>query len=83
MRTVRYTYVRDLAGPWLLFDNQADPFQTNNLVNLPAQAKLQMKLEATLARKLKDQHDAFLPGDAYVKLWGYQVDRNGTAPYTP
>ena len=41
VRTDRYTYVRDLQGPWLLFDNQTDPFQTNNLANLPAQAALQ------------------------------------------
>ena len=32
VRTRRYTYVRDLKGPWLLYDNRADPFQLNNLV---------------------------------------------------
>src|SRR5262249_4014366 len=25
IRTERYTYVRDLNGPWLMFDNQMDP----------------------------------------------------------
>ena len=25
IRTLRYTYVRDQNGPWLLFDNQVDP----------------------------------------------------------
>jgi arylsulfatase A-like enzyme len=77
VRTPRYTYVRDLTGPWLLYDNQADPCQTNNLANLPKYSKLQAKLEATLARKLKERHDDFLPGDAYTKQWGYQVDANG------
>jgi arylsulfatase A-like enzyme len=81
VRTTRYTYVRDLSGPWLLYDNKADPYQTNNLVGLPKQAKLQGKLDALLARKLRDQHDAFLPGDAYIKQWGYKVDANGTVPY--
>lgn len=82
VRTQRYTYVRDLAGPWLLFDDQADPYQTNNLVNEPASASIQAKLEATLTRKLKEQGDEFLPGADYIKKWGYQVDASGTAPYT-
>jgi arylsulfatase A-like enzyme len=77
VRTTRYTYVRDLNGPWLLYDNQTDPYQTNNLANRPKNSKLQAKLEATLARKLKERHDDFLPGDAYTQQWGYQVDANG------
>ena len=82
VRTDRYTYVRDLKGPWLLFDNQTDPCQTNNLVNLPTVAAVQADLEAALTRKLKAQGDEFLPADAYIKKWGYKVDANGTAPYT-
>ena len=69
--------MRDLNGPWLLYDNQTDPYQTNNLANRPKNSKLQAKLEATLARKLKERHDDFLPGDAYTQQWGYQVDANG------
>ena len=52
-------------------------FRSNNLVNQPKYSKLQAKLEATLARKLKERHDEFLPGDAYTRQWGYQVDANG------
>jgi arylsulfatase A-like enzyme len=77
VRTTRFTYVRDLAGPWLLYDNQTDPCQTNNQVNLPKYSKLQSKLEATLARKLKERRDAFLPGDTYTQQWDYEVDANG------
>jgi hypothetical protein len=69
--------VRDLAGPWLLYDNQTDPYQTNNLANQPKYSKLQAKLEAALTRKLKERHDDFLPGAAYAEKWGYQVDANG------
>ncbi len=83
IRTARYTYVRDLNGPWLLFDNQADPFQQDNLVNQPRHAKLQGELEATLARKLKETRDEFLPAEAYIKKWGYAVDKNGTVTYAP
>jgi arylsulfatase A-like enzyme len=83
IRTRRYTYVRDAAGPWLLFDNQTDPFQMQNLANQPAHSGLQMELEAVLARKLKASGDEFLPAEAYIRKWGYQVDANGTVPYTP
>ena len=83
VRTARYTYVRDLNGPWLLFDHQADPYQVDNLVNQPGQAKVQAKLEATLARKLRESRDQFLPAEAYIKKWGYTVTENGTVPYTP
>ena len=83
LRTDRYTYVCDLNGPWLLFDNQADPFQMRNLVNQPDQSSLQAKLEATLARKLQASGDAFLSAHTYIKKWGYTVNTNGTMPYDP
>jgi arylsulfatase A-like enzyme len=83
VRTTRYTFVRDLNGPWLLFDDQEDPYQMHNLVNDPADADLQAKLDATLQRKLRDEHDEFLPGDEYIKKWGWKVNADGTAPTAP
>lgn len=80
VRTARYTFVRDLEGPWLLFDNETDPFQMNNLVNKPEHAKLQAELDALLKMKLEDRHDEFKPGREYIAEWGYKVDANGTAP---
>jgi arylsulfatase A-like enzyme len=81
VRTQRYTYVRNLNGPWYFFDNQTDPYQTNNLVNKLEFAKLQAELDATLKRKLKEQGDDFLPASDYIKKWGYKVNANGTADY--
>lgn len=81
IRTQRYTYVRDLKGPWLLYDNAKDPYQLDNLVNKPEYAKLQMELDGILSRKLKETHDDFLPGEEYIKKWGYKVDRTGTIPW--
>jgi arylsulfatase A-like enzyme len=83
IRTTRYTYARDLAGPWLLFDNSNDPFQLDNLVNRPEHAKLQADLEAILKRKLTEAQDEFLPADEYIKRWGYAVDATGTVRYEP
>ncbi len=82
LRTLRYTYVRDLNGPWLLFDNRQDPLQTNNLIGRGDFASLQAELEATLKRKLAAAHDEFLPAAQYIEKWGYKVDATGTVPYT-
>jgi arylsulfatase A-like enzyme len=83
IRTARYTYARDLKGPWLLFDNQEDPYQLNNLAGKPEAATVQAELEAHLARKLKETGDEFLPAGEYIRKWGYKVNANGTVPYTP
>lgn len=82
VRTRRYTYVRDLKGPWLLFDNDKDPYQLDNLCNRPEQATLQASLEALLSKRLKETDDQFLPSSDYIKKWGYEVDESGTVRYT-
>jgi arylsulfatase A-like enzyme len=81
VRTSRYTYVRDLHGPWLMFDNVVDPWQTNNLAGKPGSAQLQAALEEVLQRKLREAKDKFLPGEEYIRQWGYKVDATGTIPY--
>ncbi|MCA9017196.1 MAG: DUF4976 domain-containing protein, partial [Planctomycetaceae bacterium] len=83
LRTARYTYVHDLNGPWLLYDNEADPYQQNNLCNQPESAPLQARLDAALKKKLAAQGDQFLHGSKYIDQFGYQVDpKTGTVPYT-
>lgn len=81
LRTARHTYVRDLNGPWLLFDNLKDPYQTTNLVGVRSAAELQERLEALLNRKLKERRDEFLSGQEYIAKWGYKVNASGTMPY--
>ncbi len=81
IRTRRHTYVRDLNGPWLLYDNEKDKHQLDNLCNKSRYAELQKRLENLLSQKLKETNDEFLPGEEYIKKWGYEVDENGTLPY--
>jgi len=83
LRTPRYTYVRTIKEPWLLYDNEKDPYQRENLCGRSEYAALQAELETRLAKKLAKQKDAFLPGEAYVAQWGYKTDENGTVRYTP
>ena len=81
VRTARYTFVRDLNGPWLLYDNETDPYQMTNLVNKPEAARLQADLDTLLAKKLKERGDEFQPGPDYIAKWNYHVDASGTATY--
>lgn len=74
VRTERYTYARRLSGPWLLYDNQTDPYQLNNLVDKPEHAALQKQLNAVLEQKLKETKDEFLPADEYMKRYNYTYD---------
>ena len=80
LRTQRYTYARTLEGPWLLFDDEQDPYQMENLV--AAHAALVRELDERLQQRLDAMGDEFLPGLDYIRRWGYPVDETGTVPYT-
>jgi len=80
VRTRRYTYVRDIKGPWLLFDNKADPYQLKNLCNDSKHAQVRRELEKILSRKLKETNDQFLPGPEYMAKWNYKWDGNDGPP---
>ena len=67
IRTPRYTYVRSIEGPWLLYDNQLDPFQKRNLVGQERQRDLQARMDRRLETMLKRVGDEFLPGARYVE----------------
>ena len=83
IRTTRYTYVRDLHGPWLLYDNEADPYQQDNLVGKPAHKALEDRLAAELQTLLDARGDRFETGEVYIARFGHEVDpKNGTVPYT-
>ncbi|MEM8891716.1 MAG: sulfatase, partial [Bacteroidota bacterium] len=82
LRTLRYTFARDLEGPWLLFDNHADPYQLQNLVGESSQRELVDKLDDLLSQKLEAYKDEFLPGLTYVKQYGYpELNEWETVPY--
>jgi len=79
--TKQFTYVRDLKGAWLLFDNVKDPFQLNNLIGQASSQHIQQDLDSRLTKMLRERKDDFRPGMEYVKKWNYVVDENETVPY--
>ena len=46
VRTVRHTYARRENEPWLLYDNEEDPFQLTNLAGNPEHAQLLERLDS-------------------------------------
>jgi arylsulfatase A-like enzyme len=70
LRSVRYTYVRSINGPWLLYDNQSDPFQKRNLCNQREAAEIQSAMERQLTARLRSLNDDFLPAEQYVQRAG-------------
>lgn len=76
VRSKRFTYVRDLNGPWLLYDNLTDPYQMNNLLGLDEYIFIQSDLENQLRKLLDKTNDKFLSGAEYMKMWNYTWDNN-------
>lgn len=80
VRNARFTYARSIRGPWLLYDNQKDPYQKNNLCGRPEAKDVQARLDAELNAWLKALGDKFLPANVYLerdKLTNYME------PYAP
>lgn len=81
VRTERYTYVRNLNGPWLLYDNRVDPYQLNNLIDQANYADLQTKMDAMLERHMRERGDELLPAQVFLDRFGYEIDEVGAVPY--
>jgi len=79
--TDRYTYVKSLEGPWLLFDHQEDPLEMDNLAGKPGFEDLQEEMEQKLQRELEKVGDPFMPRQYYIDKWGYRLGEGGYIPY--
>jgi arylsulfatase A-like enzyme len=59
VRTKRHTYARWLDGtPWVLYDNEADPYQLTNLIDSAEHAELRGRLDAMVDDWLARTGDA-------------------------
>ena len=71
VRTERHTYARLQSGePWVLYDNAADPFQLNNLIDDPPAAGLRDELEGELQGWLERLDDPCLPWQDTIRRAG-------------
>lgn len=75
--TDRYTYVRTIDAPWLLYDNDQDPYQMNNLIDSPQHAATRTHLDALMTGHMERIADIFLPREAYYEQFGIEFDHRG------
>jgi arylsulfatase A-like enzyme len=79
----RYTYVRTLEGPWLLYDNLEDPQQMNNLVREADYAAKVAEFDAALTTRLEAVGDDFAPAKEIMEREAYACHPNGQPKITP
>ncbi len=71
LRTARYTYARWAdGGRWLLYDNEADPYQMKNLIDSPDHARVREELERELQGRLAAVRDECLPWEENIRRLG-------------
>lgn len=71
VRTRRYTYARFADGePWVLYDNQADPYQLDNLARDPKASTLRERMENILQTWLSRTGDRCLPWQQIIRRLG-------------
>ena len=75
--TARYTYVRTIDQPWILFDNVEDPYQMTNLIDDPTLGTVRDELEDMLVAHMKKIGDEFLSRDEYYTRFGIELDHRG------
>lgn len=72
VRTNKYTYVKTPQGASMLFENEKDPYQMNNLVNTPEYTDTQKRLDKMLMKELQRIGDEKIEErDYYLKKFGY------------
>lgn len=81
VRTKTHTYIEDEDGPWLLYDNEADPYQQTNLIDGPDAAELRDRLHAELVAWMNSIGDDGASKDELVDRFGYELDDRGVVPY--
>jgi arylsulfatase A-like enzyme len=82
IRTTSHTLIRQKEKGTLLFDDDKDPCQMDNLAEKPESAALRAKLEAQLDAELKRIGDDFPTASEALRRWGLPFKPGQSAPYS-
>lgn len=75
--THRYTYVRTIDGPWMLYDNREDPYQLVNLIDDAEHAETRDHLDGLMRDHMAAIDDEFLTREEYYERLGIEFDDRG------
>lgn len=79
VRTSQYTYVCTPDGPSMMFDNQKDPYQMNNLIEKSEYDLLQKRLNKKLNKELEKVGDKdFKNREFYLEKWNLKINNKKT-----
>lgn len=74
LRTNRWTYTETAdRRPWMLFDNDADPWQQTNLASNPDYVEDLKKLGDRLSERLMEIQDPFLDSESMIDYFGLRT----------
>ena len=86
VRTQRYTYAEMEGQPWILFDNQEDPYQMNNRIADPGTARLRRALHRRMKELMAEAGDTLTEEQILafrskqVATYGTRARRRATSP---
>lgn len=81
IRTKKYTYAMFGTGEdWLLFDNENDRYQLNNLIDTEAAEGIKSELRRELTAYV-EKYDGFMDGNAYIRFSNRVDDFNKSQKY--
>ncbi|MHA1571074.1 MAG: sulfatase family protein [Alphaproteobacteria bacterium] len=75
--TDRYTYVRTIDRPWLLYDNREDPYQMRNLIDDAGHDDVRAHLETLMQGHMTAIGDEMMPRDHYYERFNVILDHRG------
>jgi arylsulfatase A-like enzyme len=81
IRTASHTLIRQKEGGTLLFDDQKDLYQMDNLAEKPEFAALRKQLDEQLDASLKRINDDFPTASEALRRWGLPFKPGQSAPY--
>ena len=68
VRTQRHTFAQwEDGSPWVLYDNERDPYQLKNLIEIADASRLRVEMEDELERQLERANDPFLTWQEHVR----------------
>ena len=70
VKTNRCTYARTAEGPWVLYDDVADPFQLENLVDDPSVRDVRNRLDEELDMQMARFNDRIMTPDEALNHFG-------------
>lgn len=77
VRTDRYTYVRTIEGPWILYDNFNDPYQLKNIINQPEKKEIQEELDRMMIEHMNKIDDKLISNEEMHRKFNIEVDHRG------